>query len=248
MKEKQTIKMLRLDKYLADMGIASRSQLKKMASSKQILVNGCLALNTNLKITPGRDEVIVSGQKIEYRQYEYYLLNKPAGMISATKDSRQQTVLELLTTKQRKDLFPVGRLDKDTEGLLLITNDGELAHRLLSPKKHVAKRYFARVIGRVTTADIQQFQAGVDIGDDRPTLPAELTVLLEDKLSEVIITICEGRFHQIKRMFQAVGKTVSYLKRISMGTLVLDDSLAPGEYRALTGEEIRGLKEDDTKR
>lgn len=247
MEEHKALKMLRLDKYLADMGVGTRSQIKEMVRRKQIQVNGAAVLRTDGKITPGIDEVIVSGRKIEYLTHEYYMLNKPAGVVSATKDSHDRTVLDLLTKKQRKDLFPVGRLDKDTEGLLLITNDGELAHRLLSPKKHVEKQYFARITGRVTDSDVRQFAKGLDIGDEKRTLPAGLLILSADEGSEVIVTICEGRFHQVKRMFEAVGKTVSYLKRTAMGPLVLDDSLALGDYRKLTKEEIEGLKDTDVK-
>lgn len=150
-------------------------------------------------------------------------------------------MLDLIGTKKRKDLFPVGRLDKDTEGLLLITNDGDLAHRLLSPKKHVDKVYFARIAGRVTEEDKEAFALGVDIGDEKLTLPAELQILCSDEVSEIKLTIREGRFHQVKRMFEAVGKEVIYLKRLSMGQLVLDDSLAAGAYRELTKEELNLL-------
>ena len=149
--------------------------------------------------------------------------------------------MDLIATKKRKDLFPVGRLDKDTEGLLLITNDGELAHRLLSPKKHVDKVYFARIAGRVTEEDREAFAIGVDIGDEKLTLPAELRILCSDEVSEIELTIREGRFHQVKRMFEAVGKEVIYLKRLSMGQLVLDDSLNVGAYRELTKEELKLL-------
>ena len=169
------------------------------------------------------------------------MLNKPAGVISATEDAAARTVLDLIATKKRKDLFPVGRLDKDTEGLLLITNDGELAHRLLSPKKHVDKVYFARIAGRVTEEDREAFAIGVDIGDEKLTLPAELRILCSDEVSEIELTIREGRFHQVKRMFEAVGKEVIYLKRLSMGQLVLDDSLNVGAYRELTKEELKLL-------
>ena len=170
------------------------------------------------------------------------MLNKPGGVITATNDKRQQTVLDLIVDKERKDLFPVGRLDKDTEGLLLITNDGELAHRLLSPKKHVAKTYYATVEGKVTEEDTALFKAGLPIDETWTALPAELKILRSDTISEVEITIYEGKFHQIKRMFEAVDKKVLTLKRLSMGTLKLDIQLAPGGYRPLTEQEIRELR------
>ena len=169
------------------------------------------------------------------------MLYKPAGVISATKDDRDKTVLDLITDKKRNDLFPVGRLDKDTEGLLLITNDGELAHRLLSPKKHVDKVYYAKVQGKVDESDVKAFADGVDIGDDTPTKSADLRILKSEEESEIELTITEGRFHQVKRMFHAVGKEVIYLKRLSMGSLDLDKTLTKGEYRSLTEEEIKKL-------
>lgn len=165
------------------------------------------------------------------------MLHKPAGVISATEDSKEKTVLDLIETKKRKDLFPVGRLDKDTEGLLLITNDGELAHRLLSPKKHVEKVYYAKIQGIVTEEDILAFAEGVDIQEAQLTRPALLKILKAGDISEILLTICEGKFHQVKRMFEAVGKQVLYLKRLEMGPLKLDDTLKPGEYRELTEKE-----------
>ena len=165
------------------------------------------------------------------------MLNKPAGVISATEDRSCQTVVDLIQEKKRKDLFPVGRLDKDTEGLLLITNDGELAHRLLSPKKHVDKCYFARVSGKVTEDDVRSFENGVNIGRlEQPeiTMPGKLEIITSDEISQIHLTIQEGKFHQVKRMFRAVGKEVIYLKRLRMGTLVLDENLNIGEYRPLT--------------
>lgn len=247
MKEKKSSKLLRLDKYLADMGIGTRAQIKEMARRKLIQVNGTTVLRTDLKIDPLADTVDVKGHHVEYQQYEYYMMNKPAGVVSATKDRQDQTVMDLIKDKQRKDLFPVGRLDKDTEGLLLITNDGGLAHRLLSPKKHVKKQYYARISGVVQEQDIRIFRNGMDIGDDKPALPAELEILAAGAVSEVLITICEGRFHQVKRMVEAVGKSVVYLKRLKMGILVLDELLNPGEYRKLTAEEIEGLKNTDVR-
>lgn len=232
---------LRLDKYLADMGCGTRSQVKKAISSRAVQVNGETVKSADLKIDTERDEVLFHGVPVRYTDYEYYMLHKPAGVVSATEDSRETTVIDLIIKKQRKDLFPVGRLDKDTEGLLLITNDGDLAHRLLSPKKHVDKTYYARVQGKVTTDDITAFKAGVDIGEEKLTLPAELKIIKSDEESEIELTICEGKFHQVKRMFQAVGKEVVYLKRLRMGTLVLDETLKIGEYRKLTEKELKDL-------
>lgn len=232
---------LRLDKYLADMGCGTRSQVKKAISSRAVQVNGETVKSADLKIDTECDEVSFHGTPVCYADYEYYMLHKPAGVVSATEDSRETTVIDLIIEKQRKDLFPVGRLDKDTEGLLLITNDGDLAHRLLSPKKHVDKTYYARVQGKVTADDIIAFKAGVDIGEEKLTLPAELKILKSDDESEIELTICEGKFHQVKRMFQAVGKEVVYLKRLRMGTLVLDETLKVGEYRKLTEKELKDL-------
>ena len=171
------------------------------------------------------------------------MLNKPAGVVSATEDPRDKTVIDLIEDRRRKDLFPAGRLDKDTEGLLLITNDGALAHDLLSPKKHVDKKYYAKIEGTVTEEDVELFEKGVDIGEKRATLPAVLTILSSGEESEITLTIREGKFHQVKRMFEAVGKKVTYLKRLSMGSLVLDEKLLPGEYRKLTEQELTQLKQ-----
>lgn len=232
---------LRLDKYLADMGIGTRSQIKEAAKKGRIQVNGQTEKKTDRKITPGDDQVIMDGQVIGYVHTEYYMLNKPQGVVSATEDRKYQTVVDLIADRQRKDLFPVGRLDIDTEGLLLITNDGELAHRLLSPKKHVDKVYYAKVQGKVDESDVKAFADGVDIGDDTPAKSADLRILKSGKESEIELTITEGRFHQVKRMFHAVGKEVIYLKRLSMGSLALDKTLTKGEYRSLTEEEIKKL-------
>ena len=238
---------MRLDKYLAEMGCGTRSQVKKEIARGNVTVNGKPVLRPEEKVDTERDTVTCQGRKISYIRYEYYMLNKPAGVVSATEDARERTVVSLIGERQRKDLFPVGRLDKDTEGLLLITNDGELAHRLLSPKKHVDKVYYARVAGAVTEADRKAFASGVDIGDEKLTLPAELKLLSGavsengSVVSEIELTVREGRFHQVKRMFEAVGKEVVYLKRIRMGNLLLDEALKPGEYRRLTEEEVGGL-------
>lgn len=232
---------IRLDKYLADMGCGTRSQVKREIAGGSVMVNGVPARRPEDKIDTEKDSVVFRGSPVGYVEYEYFMLNKPAGVVSATEDRKERTVLDLIDARQRKDLFPVGRLDKDTEGLLLITNDGEMAHRLLSPKKHVDKVYYARVAGRITEEHVKLFAEGVDIGDEKPALPAELTVLSSGEISEIELVIREGRFHQVKRMFQAAGGEVIYLKRLRMGSLVLDGGLEPGEYRKLTEEEVRAL-------
>ncbi len=233
--------MIRLDKYLADMGVGTRSELKKAIRQGKVEVDGKVVKVPETKIHETEQKVSFEGLPVSYVSFEYYMLHKPAGVISATNDIREKTVLDLIESKRRKDLFPVGRLDKDTEGLLLITNDGELAHRLLAPKKHVDKVYYAKVEGVVTSADIEKFAVGLDIGDGEQTRPARLEVLTSDAISEIQLTIQEGKFHQVKRMFEAVDKKVLYLKRLSMGSLVLDMSLKPGEYRTLTKEELEKL-------
>ena len=236
--------MIRLDKYLADMGCGTRQEVKKLIRSGQVSVNGAVVKKTETKVEQTVQEVCLNGEKVGYESFEYYMLNKPAGVISATEDRSCQTVVDLIQEKKRKDLFPVGRLDKDTEGLLLITNDGELAHRLLSPKKHVDKCYFARVSGKVTEDDVRSFENGVNIGSlEQPeiTMPGKLEIITSDEISQIHLTIQEGKFHQVKRMFRAVGKEVIYLKRLRMGTLVLDENLSIGEYRPLTKEELEKL-------
>ena len=233
--------MIRLDKYLADMGIGTRTEVKKLIRQGKVQVDDNIVKLPEQKIDTATQKVFCEGQEVGYEEYEYYMLNKPAGYVSATTDAKDKTVLDLITDKKRKDLFPVGRLDKDTEGLLLITNDGDLAHRLLAPKKHVDKLYYARVEGVVTEEDRQAFADGVDIGEDEVTRPAVLEILKADEISETHLTIQEGKFHQVKRMFEAVGKRVVYLKRISMGTLQLDENLKLGEYRPLTEEELEHL-------
>ena len=235
--------MIRLDKYLADMGCGTRQEVKKFIRSGQVSVDGIVVKKPETKVEQTVQEVFLNGEKVGYESFEYYMLNKPAGVISATEDQSCQTVVDLIKDKKRKDLFPVGRLDKDTEGLLLITNDGALAHRLLSPKKHVDKCYFARICGKVTEEDVRSFEKGVNIGSqEQPeiTMPGKLEIITSDDISKIRLTIQEGKFHQVKRMFQAVGKVI-YLKRLRMGTLILDENLGIGEYRPLTKEELEKL-------
>ncbi len=235
---------MRLDKYLAEMGVGTRQEVKKQIRQGKAAVNGTVVKAADTKIDETSDEVTISGRNISYVSYEYYMLNKPAGVVSATEDRRDTTVIDLIKEKKRKDLFPVGRLDKDTEGLLLITNDGDLAHRLLAPKKHVDKVYYAKIDGMVTEEDVKRFAEGIDIGaeEEEMTRPAKLDIMKSAEESEIRLTIHEGKFHQVKRMFLAVGKEVTYLKRERMGTLCLDENLKPGEYRLLTEEEIENVR------
>ena len=234
--------MMRLDKYLCETGFGTRSQVKDLLKKGQVMVNGEVVKKPELKINETTDQILCQGKKASYQKNIYLMLHKPAGVVSATEDNREKTVLDLVSPEDRKNgLFPVGRLDKDTEGLLLLTDDGELAHRLLSPKKHVDKTYYAKIDGQVTEEHVKQFREGLDIGDEKKTLPAVLTILLSGPVSEIEVTIHEGRFHQIKRMFEAVGCKVTYLKRLSMGSLVLDETLLPEEYRPLTEAELEGL-------
>ena len=223
------------------MNVGTRSEIKKNIRKGQVSVNGETIKDAGISVS-GDEEIVYLGQRIQYETFEYYMMNKPAGVISASEDTRQETVLDLMDTNRRKDLFPVGRLDKDTVGLLLISNDGQLAHELLSPKKHVDKRYFVKLTGRLTEDDVDKFSKGFRVDEEFTALPSKLEIKSVGDISEAEITIHEGKFHQIKRMFQAVGKEVIYLKRLSMGSLVLDENLAEGEYRRLTDEEIRKLK------
>ncbi len=221
------------------MGYGSRKDVKTVVKKKRITVNDQTVRKADIQIDPDKDQVKCDDKVIQYQEYIYLMLHKPAGYLSATEDQRQKTVLDLIK-KQDKVLspFPVGRLDKDTEGLLLLTNDGQLAHELLSPKKHVDKTYIARLAKTITEKDIKQFAEGVMLEDGYVTKPARLKAV-EDKMVE--ITIKEGKFHQIKRMFEAVDNSVLYLKRLSMGSLQLDEKLKIGEYRELTTEEVDQL-------
>lgn len=246
---------MRLDKYLADMGVGTRSEVKQYIRKKKVLVNGVLSEGPQQKVEPGKDQIVFQGREIVYLQYEYFMFHKPGGCVSAVTDQRYRTVMDYIKEKNRKDLFPVGRLDLDTEGLLLITNDGALSHNLLAPGRHIPKTYFARVSGEVTEEDVRLFAEGVDIGEKKLTQPAYLRLLSsvnaageEGHLSEIELTITEGKYHQVKRMFEAVGKQVLYLKRISMGNLKLDESLPPGTYRRLTEAELDLLKSYERRR
>ena len=231
--------MIRLDKFLAQMNMGTRSEVKAFLKKGFVTVDGIIQKSPDFKIDPDIHEIAFQGKVLTYQEFYYYMLHKPAGVITATEDKVQKTVMSLLGEDARKDLFPVGRLDKDTEGLLLLTNDGELSHALLSPRKHVPKTYFVEVPQKLDLGQIEALEQGVDIGDDKKTLRA-MVEILDD--THIHLTICEGRYHQVKRMLQAVGSEVLYLKRVTFGALVLDETLEKGSYRALTEEEITALR------
>ena len=237
---------MRLDKYVSNMTSLSRTEATERIYHNHITVNGRIKKDPALKIDPIKDEICLDGEKIIYEEYVYYMLNKPAGVVSATEDKKYKTVVDLVPSS--REIAPVGRLDIDTEGLLLLTDDGKLAHRLLSPKKHVDKTYYAEVDGKITDDTIRGFKEGVEYGEDKPSAPGKLEItewMREDEaisqagsVSAAYVTIHEGKFHQIKRMFEVYGLHVTYLKRISMGKLTLDDSLKPGEYKKIELSDI----------
>jgi len=244
---------MRLDKYLADCALGTRSEVKKIIRGKRLSVNGDIVTDAGFNVREG-DIVKLDGEKLTYEEFEYYMLCKPQGVISQSRknslkrgekaffeesDEGCTSVVDLITTSGKIDLFPCGRLDKDTEGLLLITNDGQLAHMLLSPKHHVEKTYYAELSGEISDEAIRHLKKGVDIGDDKPTLPCRVERVSE---SSIRISITEGRYHQIKRMAEAVGLKVTYLKRLSFGSLTLDETLEPRDFRRLTGDELKALK------
>ena len=234
----------RLDKIIASTGRFSRREVKLLVRQGRVLVDGVPARSAEDRMTPETAEITVDGERLAWRRYTWLMMNKPAGVLSATEDGRGKTVLDLLPEElRRRELFPVGRLDKDTEGLLLLTNEGGLAHDLLSPKKHVDKVYYARTAGELEEADCRAFAAGMVLGDGLECLPAGLEVLSAGAGgSEALVTLREGKFHQVKRMLAARGKPVLYLKRMKMGNLTLDPALEPGEYRFLTEEEVALLR------
>lgn len=237
-------KKMRVDKLLSNVGVASRAELKKYCKQGLISVNGKVINNPGVQVDSESDDIRFNGEKIVYREFVYIMLNKPDGYISATFDKYNPIVLDLIDQSYLVfEPFPVGRLDKDTEGLLVLTNDGQLAHRVLSPKKHVPKTYYAKIQGKVTEEDILAFEKGVILDDGYETMPSQLKILKSDDMSEIELTIHEGKFHQVKRMFESVGKKVVYLKRLSMGKLKLDESLGLGEYRELTEEEVKLIEE-----
>ena len=232
---------MRLDKFLKDTGFGSRKEVKILIKQKKVSVNDTLVSNEGLSINEEKDVVKVDNQIVKYVKYVYIMLNKPQGVVSATTDNIHTTVIDLINDFKYLDLFPVGRLDIDTEGLLLITNDGALSHNLLSPKKHVDKTYFLKTNNSLTSDDMKRIEDGVYL-DNELTLPAKIEKVSE---YEYLLTIHEGKFHQVKRMIEAVGKSVTYLKRVSFGPLVLDNDLPLGKYRFLTEEEILKLTKKD---
>lgn len=234
---------LRIDKMLSNIGIGSRKEIKQDAKQGHIKINDVTEKDSSRIIDTDRDEVKYKGEIIKYVKYIYLMMNKPGGVVSATEDNYDRTVIDLLSDEDKfYNPFPVGRLDKDTEGLLLLTNDGQLAHDLLSPKKHVDKTYYAEIEEEVTEDDVKEFAEGIILTNENyKTLPAVLEIIESGYPSTCLVTIKEGKFHQVKRMFNAVNNEVIYLKRISMGPIKLDEGLKPGEYRHLTGEELKLL-------
>ena len=234
----------RLDKIIASTGRYSRREVKALVREGRVLVDGRIAASAEDKCDPLTARISVNGEELFYREHTYVMLHKPAGVLSATEDGRGETVLDLLAPEYRKiGLFPVGRLDKDTEGLLLLTDDGALAHDLLAPKKHIDKVYFARTEGTLGEEDCAAFAAGITLGDGLSCLPAKLEILKSGAQSEALVTVCEGKFHQVKRMLASRGKPVVYLKRLSMGPLTLDEGLSRGEYRLLSAQETARLRD-----
>ena len=235
---------MRLDKYLSDMGLASRSDIKKEIRKGLVLVNGEIIRDSSFSV-PLHASVSYRGEEVCYEEFSYYMMNKPIGVLSSTEDRKQKTVLDLITEKHRKDLFPVGRLDKDSEGLILIMNDGQLAHTLLSPKNHIEKRYYIEIPVLLEDSDIAPLRFGIKYDKDLIAEPAKVRILsAEEEKTAIEIIITEGKFHQIKKMFLALSENyiVTKLKRLSMGKVVLDENLAPGDYRRLSTEEIEALQ------
>ncbi len=227
---------MRLDKLLADMGIASRKELRELIRSGRVQVDGAAETRPERKLDPAVSTVSLDGEALRWRRFHYYMIDKPLGVVTATEDRRQQTVLDLLTPEMRRmGLFPVGRLDKDTSGLLLLTDDGEFAHRVISPKSCVKKRYYAEVEGEADAEDAAAFSRGIVLADGTQCLPAELELLGG---GSCIVTVMEGKYHQVRRMLASRGKPVRVLRRLSVGGLLLDESLGPGGFRELTEEDL----------
>ncbi len=236
--------MMRLDKYLSFLGKGSRKEVKEFIKKGLVSVNGITIKKDDFKINEENDIVIFNNEKLEYEEFAYLMLNKPSGVVSATYDNKDKTVIDLIKEYKHLDLFPFGRLDKDSEGLLVISNDGKLAHELLSPKKHVNKKYYVEVLGKVTNEDVLAFKEGITL-DNELCKSATLEIIKSDDISYCYVTISEGKYHQVKRMFESVNKKVTYLKRVTFGNLKLDENLKLGEYRKLTEQEINLLKEKD---
>ncbi len=240
--------MIRLDKYLADCGVGTRTEIKKLIAAGFVSVEGIKKPSPKDKIEESSAAVYLNGKLLKYRKYIYLMLNKPTGYVSAVRDNHYKTVIDLVPDEYRHfEVFPMGRLDIDTVGLLVLTNDGDMAHRLLSPTRHIPKTYIATVDGEITKEDIELFQKGMDLGDftSKPASLKPISVSENESVAEVVIF--EGKFHQIKRMFEKTGKTVTFLKRVKMNELVLDKTLAEGEIRELTEEEVLLLSEKNTK-
>jgi 16S rRNA pseudouridine516 synthase len=234
----------RLDKVLSNLGYGTRKELKQVFKDGRVKVDGNTIKDGGTHVDPISSVIEIGGEILKYREFIYIMMNKPDGVISATFDNKLKTVIDILPEKYKCfEPFPVGRLDIDTVGLLILTNDGQLTHELLSPKKHVPKRYRAKVQGVVTDKDGEVFRQGVVLEDGYKTLPAELFILKSGEISEIELIIFEGKFHQVKRMFEAVDKKVIYLKRIEMGPIKLDESIKEGECRELTDEELKLLKD-----
>lgn len=233
----------RLDKILSNFGYGTRKEIRKAVKEGAVKVDGTVVTDSGIHVNPNNSSIEIYGELLRYREFIYIMMNKPAGVVSATYDNKYKTVVDILPDEYRPfDLFPVGRLDIDTEGLLVMTNDGQLAHQLLSPRKHVPKKYYALVQGKVDEKDARLFKEGVVLEDGYKTLPADLTILQSEEVSEIELVIYEGKFHQVKRMFESVGKKVKYLKRIEMGDIKLDENLEPGRCRELTDDEVQALK------
>lgn len=233
----------RLDKVLSNFGYGTRKEIKQILKEGAVKVDGAVIKDGSVHVDPKASAIEIYDEMLNYREFIYLMMNKPDSVISATYDKKLKTVIDLLPDEYKCfELFPVGRLDIDTEGLLLMTNDGQLAHELLSPKKHVPKKYYALVAGEVDDSDISRFKEGLVLEDGYKTLPSELCVIRTGECSEIEVVIYEGKFHQVKRMFEAVGKKVKYLRRLEMGNLTLDEGLKVGECRELTEEEVSMIK------
>ena len=247
---------MRLDKLVAELTGMTRSQARDVIVKGRVCVNGEVKKVTAEQVKEDSDVLTLDGRTLTFQKFVYYMLNKPAGTVSATQDKADKTVLSLLSAEDRKrrNLFPVGRLDKDTEGLLLMTDDGMLSHKLISPKKHADKLYFAKLAREITRDDVEMFASGMKVDEELTAMPAVLRSLTEDEFADFLpdggfaaaVTLQEGKFHQVKRMFAATGNEVLYLKRMAMGGVILDKTLKPGEYRELTEQELRTLQESVT--
>lgn len=228
--------MMRLDKLLSDMGIASRKELRHLIRAGRVLVDGTAETHPERKLDPSSARVTLDGKELSYQRFHYYMMDKPVGVVTATEDKKQKTVLDLLTPEMRRmGLFPVGRLDKDTSGLLLLTDDGDFSHRVISPKSCVKKRYYAEVEGEADEEDVLAFSRGITLGDGTQCLPAELELLGGGR---VLVTVMEGKYHQVRRMLASRGKPVLTLRRLSIGGLLLDEDLGPGGWRELRDEDL----------